>query len=123
MSNNGQEERSRPRSFRIDDILATTTTTNTETRPVTTSSAVTTEARYDASTSTPRNLPVNVLPLRFGVDALLSSRPMTDLSSSAARYGEYSDKPLCFNLGLRNIFSFDASVFAKTESTFLCTKS
>lgn len=86
MSNNEQEERSRPRSFRIDDILAT----STEKKSVATSVTSTlTRSSDDGAISTTDSLspPVSVLPLSFGVDTLLSPRhPHADLS--AARYGK-----------------------------------
>ncbi|XP_020902625.1 H2.0-like homeobox protein [Exaiptasia diaphana] len=87
MSNNDQEERSRPRSFRIDDILASPT----EKKSTATSVASSMTRSNDDGPITTNSLssPVSVLPLSFGVDTLLSPRhPHTD-HLSAARYETY----------------------------------
>lgn len=83
MSNNGQEQRTRPRSFRIDDILATSTETKTVTSSV--EASIARNADNDGAPVS-RSFPVNVLPLSFGVETLLSPRPAADLP--AARYGK-----------------------------------
>ncbi|XP_031565457.1 H2.0-like homeobox protein [Actinia tenebrosa] len=74
------EERPRPRSFRIDDILASTESkapTSTSTIPTNTISSSSDGASSSVTSSSIRT--PCVLPLNFGVDSLLS-RNSTDMS-------------------------------------------
>lgn len=79
------EDRPRPRSFRIDDILAPTETkTSTGTTPTITSSSSSDSAASSSVTSSSLRTAC-VVPLNFGVDSLLS-RTRSDMSPN--RYGK-----------------------------------
>ncbi|KAK3745539.1 hypothetical protein QZH41_012457 [Actinostola sp. cb2023] len=87
MNQNGQEERTRPRSFRIDDILAPSTETKAASSGVSTTTRSNIDgaaAIYSAARSS-LSSPVSVLPLTFGVESLLSPRPSAGYAAS--RYG------------------------------------
>lgn len=80
--NDRPEDRPRPRSFRIDDILASTETkAPSSTTPTISSSS---DGASSSVTSSSLRSPC-VVPLNFGVDSLLS-RNSTDLSTN--RYGK-----------------------------------